>query len=211
MMKTGKSMATSRYRWSKADTQDLRRGLGIFSRLTGSCYICDEDVLAEERAAHLELHRYQRENGIHPRPYELDELTDATLSAWRSDPYISRRLGVETIWQQLDGRHSVEDIIQRLNASPHTDVPAEVVRWAAALPEGPWTKGRGSSERPDVRGAVIHLHRQGFLAGEIADRLGLKLAHVDQALERSGADWGRWLERCCFPGWGSAPLWPGRG
>jgi hypothetical protein len=177
----------------------------MFSQLTGECWLCGAEVhTRDEQLEHFEHHRQRWRRDV-LRVEQEHELWEQ-LSDWRSDPYISRRLGVETIWKQLDEGKGAEQIIRDLAARPHTDVPVEVVRWAAALPEGPWTKGWDGSKRPATREAVMRLHRQGFLTAEIADRLSVKLAEVDRLLKHGGADWDRWLERCCFPGWGSAPL-----
>jgi hypothetical protein len=90
------------------------------------------------------------------------------------------------LWDLSERGRSPRQIARDLRLS------IEVVETALALPDQQWA-------------AVKHLHRQGLLAAEIAELLGIPLKAVDRQL-REAADWSVWLECCCPPGWGKKPL-----
>jgi DNA-binding CsgD family transcriptional regulator len=98
---------------------------------------------------------------------------------------LHRRLG-RLLWDLSERGRSPAQIARDLRLSH------EVVETALTLPDQQWA-------------AVEHLHRQGLIAAEIAELLGIPLKAVDRQL-RVWADWSTWLECCCPPGWGKKAL-----
>jgi hypothetical protein len=172
------------------DGPDLASTHTLFSQTLGTCIICSwrpPNDRGKSRQEHLEHHRWELSpegQRTYGRLRRIEEQA-AGFRARDGSLLLHRRLGC-LLWRLRERGHSVPQITRDLR------LPLALVQDALAIPERQWE-------------AVQHLHRQGLLAAEIADQLGISLKAVDRQL-RETADWDVWLDSCCPPGWGRRPL-----